>query len=115
MTAFNVVRFRVKPGREQEFIDLQLAADFEAKGFRRLSLVQTGERTFCFVGEWDSFEHIVAARPAMIGVLDLMRPLLEDLGNDLGVTDPVSGEAVVEVFAEPTTDGKGRIGTPKAS
>jgi hypothetical protein len=35
----------------------------------------------------------------MIGFLDEVRPYLEDLGNGLGVTDPVSGEAVVERMA----------------
>jgi hypothetical protein len=32
----------------------------------------------------------------MIGFLDEVRDMLEDLGGGLGVTDPVSGEAVVE-------------------
>ena len=32
----------------------------------------------------------------MIGFLDEVRDCLEDLGGGLGVTDPVSGEAVVE-------------------
>ena len=40
---------------------------------------------------------IVASRPEMIKALDLQRDLLEDLGAGLGVTDPVSGEAVVEI------------------
>jgi hypothetical protein len=30
-------------------------------------------------------------------MLDQVRDLLEDLGGDLGVTDPVSGETVVEL------------------
>ena len=38
---------------------------------------------------------IVAARPQMIAQLDKVRPLLEDLGGGLGVTDPVSGEAAM--------------------
>jgi hypothetical protein len=95
MTAFNIVRFKVKPGREQEFIDTERAQDVNFKGFRRLSVVKTGDRTFCFVGEWDSYDDIVAARPAMIQQLDKVRGLLEDLGGGLGVTDPVSGEAVI--------------------
>ena len=95
MTAFNIVRFKVKPGREQEFIDTERAQDVNFKGFRRLSVVKTGDRTFCFVGEWDSYDDIVAARPAMIQQLDKVRNLLEDLGGGLGVTDPVSGEAVI--------------------
>jgi hypothetical protein len=32
----------------------------------------------------------------MIGLLDQFRGMLEDLGGGLGVTDPVSGTAVVE-------------------
>ncbi len=35
----------------------------------------------------------------MIGLLDGMRGYLEDLGNGLGVTDPVSGEVVVALKA----------------
>jgi hypothetical protein len=33
----------------------------------------------------------------MIAMLDTFRDTLEDLGGGLGVTDPVSGEAGVEV------------------
>src|SRR5262249_54854779 len=57
----------------------------------------TGDSTFCALGEWEAFDNIVAARPTMIGFLDAMRDCLEDLGTELGVTDPVSGEAVVEL------------------
>jgi hypothetical protein len=37
----------------------------------------------------------------MIAMLDTFRDKLEDLGGDLGVTEPWSGEAVVERVAEP--------------
>jgi hypothetical protein len=40
---------------------------------------------------------IAAARPAMIANLDRFRDTLEDLGNGIGVTDPVSGEVVIEI------------------
>lgn len=93
--AFNVVRFRVKPGREEAFIEAHRRADFSAEGFRRGSLIKTGDRAFCMVGEWDSFEALAKARPTMIGVLDSFRADLEDLGDGLGVTDPVSGEVVL--------------------
>jgi hypothetical protein len=33
----------------------------------------------------------------MIGILNDMRDLLEDLGGNLGVTDPVSGSVVAEI------------------
>jgi hypothetical protein len=40
---------------------------------------------------------MAAARPAMIANLDRFRDTLEDLGHGLGVTDPVSGELVVDI------------------
>ena len=97
MTAYNVVRFRVKPGRDQEFIDLHRKSKADFKGWRSGALVKTGDQTYCFVGEWDSFNNIVAARPAMIGMLDGFRDMLEDLGSGLGVTDPISGETVLQL------------------
>ncbi|CAN7219171.1 DUF718 domain-containing protein [Devosia sp. LjRoot3] len=102
MTAYNIVRVRVKPGSEDALIahhDALLKSvgeEFKAAGMRRFSLIKTGDRAFCIVGEWDAFDGIVKARPAMIKSLDGMRSMLEDLGGDLGVTDPVSGEAVAE-------------------
>lgn len=97
MKGFNVVRLRVKPGREQEFIDLHRDTARKYPGFRRGTLVNTGERSYCFIGEWNDFASIVAARPQMIAFLDSFRDTLEDLGGDLGVTDAVSGEAVLEL------------------
>jgi quinol monooxygenase YgiN len=97
MTAYNAVRFRVKPGREQDFIDAHHRATPSGwPGFRRGALIRTGDRTFCFLGEWESMEAMAAARPHMIAVLDSFRDTLEDLGGGLGMTDPVSGTAVVE-------------------
>ena len=96
-TAFNIVRFRVKPGREEAFLEAHRRADPTFKGFRRGSLVKTGERSYCMVGEWDSFDAIAAARPSMIALLDTFRNELEDLGGGLGVTDPVSGEVVIDL------------------
>lgn len=97
MIAFNVVRFRVKPGQEEAFIARHRGPGFDIKGFRRGALVKTGDQTYCFIGEWSSMGHIVDARPQMIAVLDSFRHLLEELAPELGVTDPTSGEAVVEI------------------
>lgn len=98
MTAYNVVRFRVKADRDKDFIEMHRELGREKlNGFRKGALIKTGERTYCLVGEWDNFDAIVAARPAMIASLDGMRDHLEDLGGGLGVTDPVSGEAVLEI------------------
>jgi len=97
MSAFNVVRFKVKPGREEAFIAAHRRADATFKGFLRGSLVKTGERAYCMVGEWDSFDSLTAARPQMIKLLDTFRADLDDLGGGLGVTDPVSGNVVLEL------------------
>ena len=99
MTAFNIVRFRVKPGHDEAFIEAHRRADPTFKGFVRGSLVKTGERAYCLVGEWDSFASLAAARPQMIALLDTLRTDLEDLGQGLGVTDPVSGEVVLNLQA----------------
>lgn len=97
MTAYNVVRFRVKPGMEEKFIASQRKSlESDMPGAQSAALIKTGDRTFCFIGTWDNFDAIVQARPQMIGFLNEVREYLEDLGNGLGVTDPVSGEAVVE-------------------
>jgi antibiotic biosynthesis monooxygenase (ABM) superfamily enzyme len=97
MTAYNVVRFRVKPGMEDAFIAAQARAfERDLPGAIETALIRTGDRAFCLVGKWDKFDSIVAARPTMIAMLDEVRAHLEDLGNGLGVTDPVSGETVAE-------------------
>jgi|SRR3989304_3693748 len=97
MSAFNVVRFRIKQGQENEFIEVHRTAKRNFPGFQRGSLIRTGDRTFCFIGEWRNMQDIINARPDMGKILDGMRGLLEDLGGGLGVTDPVSGEAVVDL------------------
>ncbi len=97
MTAYNVVRFRVKPGMDEAFIASQRKAmDQHLPGAESLVMIKTGERSYCLIGRWDGFDSIVGARPQMIAILDEVRGLLEDLGNGLGVTDPVSGEVVFE-------------------
>jgi len=94
MTAYNVVRIKVKPGKDKEMMDFWSAAPRPA-GSAKSVLIKTGDRTYCFVGEWDSMDSIVTGRAEMIAQLDQVRPLLEDLGGGLGVTDPVSGEVVL--------------------
>ena len=97
MTAMNVVRFRVKPGCEQKFIDAHRSAGPQFDGFLGGRLIKTGERTYCIIAEWDDMDAIAMARPNMVATLDSFRHLLEDLGGGLGVTDPVSGPVVLEL------------------
>src|SRR5712671_5288474 len=95
MTAFNVVRFRVKPGREQEFLDAHKRVEASWSGLVHANMIKTGERTFCIVVEWTDMDALAKARPNMIATLDSFRDTLEDLGGGLGVTDPVSGPVVL--------------------
>jgi hypothetical protein len=96
MSAFNLVRMRVKPGAVEAYLDIHRGRTLsDLPGMVALNVVQTGERDFCVVGEWTGMDALAAARPQMIAILDSFRDKLEDLGNGNGVTDPVSGEAVI--------------------
>jgi hypothetical protein len=97
MGAMNIVRMRVKPEFVDDFIRHHREEDLgEMPGMKSMRVVRTGDREFCFVGDWSGMDALSAARPAMIATLDKFRDKLEDLGGGLGVTDPVSGEVVVD-------------------
>lgn len=95
MTAFNAVRFKVKPGRNQEFLDAHRSIQADWPGLRHVNMIQTGEQTYCIIAEWDDMDALAEARPTMIGTLDTFREMLEDQGGQMGVTDPVSGPVVL--------------------
>jgi antibiotic biosynthesis monooxygenase (ABM) superfamily enzyme len=95
MTAFNCVRFRVKPGREQEFLDAHKKVMANWPGLVHANMIKTGERTYCIIAEWSDMDALAAARTQLIATLDSFRDTLEDLGGGLGVTDPVSGPVVL--------------------
>ena len=42
MTAFNVVRFRVKPGRDQEFLDAHRSVDTNWPGLKKVNIDKDG-------------------------------------------------------------------------
>lgn len=97
MTAYSSVRFRPKPGHEKEFehVFRKLPRDFD--GLRKMALVKAPDGTYFSIGEWDTFEHMVNARPLMVGNLDKFRHTLQEHSEGAGVTDAVSGEAVFEM------------------
>jgi antibiotic biosynthesis monooxygenase (ABM) superfamily enzyme len=97
MTAFNAVRFRVKPGRDEEFLDAHRGIGADWPGLRHANIVRTGEHSYCIIAEWDDMDSLAAARPEMIATLDSFRDTLEDLGGGLGATDAVSGPVVLEM------------------
>ena len=97
MNAFNAVRFRVKPERDQEFLEAHKGIAASWPGLRHVNIIKTGERSYCIIAEWTDMDALAKARPNMIATLNSFRDTLEDLGGDLGVTDPVSGPVVLEL------------------
>jgi len=97
MTAFNIVRFRVKPGREREFLDAHERMQPNWGGLKHANMIKTGDRSYCIIVEWTDMEAVAKARPQMIEALNSFRETLEDLGGGLGQTDPVSGPVVLEL------------------
>ena len=91
----NVVRFVVKEGSENDFLEVFKTFSKE-EGEIYSFLVQTGDREYVAVGTWESEDALVHARPSLIGNLDKMRDFLEEISPDLGVTDPRSGNILME-------------------
>ena len=89
------MRFRVKPGRDQAFLDAHKKIQADWPGLKHVNMIKTGERTYCIIAEWADMDSLAKARASMIATLDSFRDTLEDLGGGLGVTDPVSGPVVL--------------------
>lgn len=91
MVAFNVVRFKIKTGREQEFLDAHKGIGASWAGLRHANIIKISDQAYCIIAEWDSQDALVNARPQMIETLNRFRDTLEDLGDGRGVTDAFSG------------------------
>ena len=91
----NVVRFRVKSGKQFEFESIFSKAE-TWDGQLLHVLAKTDDQSYVAYALWESEEKMANARPQMIGLLDSTRHLLEELSPELGVTDPVSGTVVLE-------------------
>jgi hypothetical protein len=76
MTAFKAVRFRVKPGRDQHFIDAHKKISWP--GLKHAYMIKTGDRTYCVIAQWPDMETLANARPNMIATLESFRDTLED-------------------------------------
>jgi len=96
MTKFsNVVRFIARNDQRDALIRAFKDSP-HYDGLISQTLIQTGEDTFCAYGIWNDEESLVNAREEMISFLDSIRPMLEEISSELGVTDPVSGPVIVE-------------------
>ena len=87
MTAFNTVRFKVKPGRDRDFLEAHQAVERNWPGLRHANMIKTGEGTYCIIGEWDDMESLADARPFMLATLDTFRDLLD---GETGSVSPSS-------------------------
>lgn len=97
MTAFNVVRFKVKPGMEDAFLDAHRNIAEGWPGLRHANIIAASEGRYCIIAEWESMEALAAARSQMIATLDSFRQTLVELAGGLGVTDPISGSVVLSI------------------
>jgi hypothetical protein len=97
MSAFTIVRFQAKPDQVEAFERAYCGIDRTMPGLKRFVLVKTGDRSYCSIGEFESFDHIVSARTTMRANLDTFRHHLEPFDEALGVTDAVSGDAMLDV------------------
>ena len=95
----NVVRSKVKEDKKDEHMK-KLREFFDnmkgTEGLISMKQIQTGPNNMCIIGEWKDEQSIAKARDKMIGGLDTIRPMLEEISPELGVTDPVSGIVIME-------------------
>ena len=78
----SVVRFKVKPGNEQSFID-SMKKFSNPDGVITRKVIKTGERSYCSVVEWVDENSLANARQQMIAYLDTIRDILEELSSEL--------------------------------
>lgn len=97
MTAFTVVRFKVKSGMEDAFLDAHRDIAEGWPGLRHANIIAASEGRYCIIAEWESMEALAAARPQMVATLDSFRRTLVEQGGGLGVTDPISGSVVLSI------------------
>lgn len=97
MTAFNVVRFKIRPGMEDVFLNAHRGIGETWPGLRHANIIAASEGRYCIIAEWESAEALAAARPQMIATLNSFRETLEDLGGGMGVTDPISGSVALSL------------------
>ena len=96
MDAFNIIRFRVKPGRKEDFIEAHRTATIEWDGLKQASLVQVGDRAFCLILQWQSELKMNIAKPKLARALERFRDCLEELSPKIGIAAAMSGPAVFQ-------------------
>jgi len=94
--AMNIVRFKPKPGQKDAVIKAHAEIDISTwPGCISMRMIDAGD-VLCGFGEWESMEHMQKAMPQMIALLDSFRDHLDEISSELGVTDPIRGDVVVD-------------------
>ena len=95
MKHMNVVRLKVKPEHIDDYIQA-LKNQPAWEGRIETRTIRYGDNWFCGYGLWESREAMMAQMQPMVSWLDTVRPMLEEISPELGVTDPVSGGVIYE-------------------
>ena len=95
MTAYNVVRFKVKPGEDRTFLEAHGPGKINWPGLRQASIIRIGEGEYCLIGEWPSAGTLSSAIPHMQATLDTFRGVLQPTAS--GVTEAFSGQTVLSI------------------
>ena len=95
MKHMNIVRFKVKPECIEDYLRA-LADQPMWEGQIETRTIRYGENGFCGYGLWESKEAMMNQMQNMVSWLDTIRPLLEEISPELGVTDPISGAVIHE-------------------
>ena len=86
----NVVRFKVKAGKQAEFEELFKSAD-KWDGMLMHVLAKTGDQTYVGYGLWESEGKMQGAMPEMISLLDSTRHLWRSCRQNLVLLTPSLG------------------------
>lgn len=95
MTAYNVVRFRVLPGKDRIFLEAHGPGKINWPGLQRGSILKSGEDEYCLIGEWQDEATLRTAMPHMIATLATFREILRPTAS--GVTEAFSGRAILAI------------------
>lgn len=97
MQTCSVVRMRVKPEFEAEFLALNDNPSHGVEqGLIHSFLVRTGERTYCFVSQWSSLSAQAEGQAVIAAQWDRMRHMLEELEDGRGLADQLCGEIIAK-------------------
>ena len=92
----STVRFLVKDGCVDEFIKKHNEpGGIEQAGIGlNQYLIRSGDRSFTWIGMFESEAAIAEVSPHLVQQLDKIRDLLEEISPEIGISDPASGPVI---------------------